>query len=47
MCIATLFNKEDVYKLLKLELFILCHKINRAQYCLCLQKKITNHRKIV
>lgn len=33
MCIATLFNKENIYKLLNLELFMLHYKINRTQYC--------------
>lgn len=33
MYIATLFNKENVYKLLNLELFMLYYKINRRQYC--------------
>lgn len=47
MHVIALFNKENVYKLLNLELFMLYLNINRAQNCGIYLEKVTNQTKIV
>lgn len=47
MYVTALFNKENIYKLLNLELFMLYLNINRTRNCGIYLEKVTSHTKIV